>query len=363
MTNVGIITLHYPYNYGSVLQAYAMQKILNKIGYESEIINYICDYDFENYKLFRFKQYIRRPKTFLSDLFYLKKNLKRRKAFKNFDNSYLKITEKKYKGIKELKKLNNSMDAFIAGSDQIWNFECTGGVDPAYFLKFVQSEKKIISYAPSMGQGKQKQKYLEIIRPMLKRFNALSIREKSMRNELENLTDQKFNVVLDPTLLLNANDYSNLIADKNGGKYIFVYMLEPNDNLIEYAINIAKKNKMKIIYISNITKKKIFNTVESKDIYGISPNQFLSEIYGAEYVITNSFHATVFSIIFEKKFITFKTKKSFPRMLDLLNSLGLNDRVNNLNSNIDDSIDFISVKNKLKLLRHESISFLKDSLS
>lgn len=362
MKNIGIITLQYPYNYGSVLQAYALQKILNKMDYNSEIINYVCDYDFENYKIFRFKQYLRRPKTILSDLFYFKKNLNRRKAFNDFDNTYLKITNKKYKSIEELRELNNNMDIFIAGSDQIWNFECTGGVDPVYFLKFVQSEKKMISYAPSMGQGKQKRKYLEIVKPMLKRFDSLSIREKSMENELENLTERKFDVVLDPTLLLNDDDYSDLIIDKNKGKYIFVYMLEPNENLIEYATNIAKKNKMKIVYISNITKKRIFKSVESKDIYGASPNQFLSELYDAEYVITNSFHATVFSIIFEKKFITFKTKKSFPRMLDLLNSLGLSDRINNSNSNIDDSIDFVSVKDNLKSLRYESISFLKDSL-
>lgn len=363
MEKVGTVTLHYPYNYGSTLQAFALQKVLEQMGYESEIIDYICMYDFENYKLFRIHQYKNRPKTFLSDILYLKKNLKRRHSFRKFHKKYLKITSKKYNSIEELKSLNTEMDAFVAGSDQIWNFECTGGVDSVYFLDFVSSSKKKIAYAPSMGQNGQNQKDLDTIKPMLESFNSLSIREKSMEKKLESLTNRDFEVVLDPTLLLKSDDYSTLLNKDNDGKYIFVYLLEPNNELVDYVSKLAKEKELKVLYISNITKKKIFDSVNSENLYGLAPNEFLSKLKNAEYVVTNSFHATVFSIIFEKRFATFKTRKSFPRMLDLLGNLGLTNRIMDSNFNMDDQIDFKTVNKKLELLKQNSINFLKSALS
>lgn len=363
MKRIGTVTLQYPYNYGSTFQAFALQKVVEGLGYKSEIIDYTCNYDFENYKIFRTKQYKSRPKTLAADILYLRKNIQRKRAFRNFQEKFLVVTPKKYENIDDLYELNNVMSGFIAGSDQIWNFECTGGVDPVYFLSFVNGKNKKIAYAPSMGQGGQKDSDLKKIQPMLQQFDALSIRENSMKETLENLTGRKFKTVLDPTLLLNKSDYLPLIRDQVKGSYIFVYMLEPNKELIEYATKLAKYKHMKLVYISNITKKKIFESVDSNNLYGVGPDIFLTELINAEYVITNSFHATVFSIIFQKKFSTFRTKKSYPRMIDLLSSLSLLDRIMNPKFDIDNQINFEVVNEKLKNLKKVSISFLKDALS
>ena len=352
MVKIGTLTLHYPYNYGSALQAFALQKELEHLGYDSE-----------NYKIFRFHQYFKRPKTMISDLVYLRKNLKRRRAFKAFTVSHLKVTKKRYRNSHNLEQLNNCMDAFIVGSDQVWNFECTGGVDLVYFLNFVDSKHKKIAYAPSMGQSDQSERDLKTIKPMLEAFDELSVREKSKQSELERLVDRKFEVVLDPTLLLSRRDYIPLMTSEKEEEYIFVYLLEPNEELVQYATNLAQRSGLKVVYISNITKKQIFKTVASENVYGVGPDEFLTKLHGARYVVTNSFHATIFSILFKKKFVTFKTKKSFPRMLDLLKRLGLEDRIMSSNFSMDKDIDFNSVDELLENLKKKSILFLRDALS
>ena len=152
MKRIAIITLHYPMNYGSVLQAYALQNYINSKGIRCDIINYLMPYDYEKYKLFRVGYYKSRPQTFVSDIIFLGKNIKRKNKFNEFRNKYLSITSKVYRNWNEMIPLNQSYDGFICGSDQIWNFDCTNGVDPAYFLKFADRNKVIAAYAPSMAQ-------------------------------------------------------------------------------------------------------------------------------------------------------------------------------------------------------------------
>lgn len=357
MKKVGIITFHRSYNYGSALQAFALQKYINSnnLG-NAKVIDFIMLSNFEQYKLFHFSNYLKKPRRLFSDLFFLKKNFYRKKNFEKFVEKFIPLTDKKYYNCADMKMLNEQFDMFICGSDQIWNLECTKGVEPAYFLKFASDKKKKVAYAPSIAHMEFSTEMLAQMGEAVENFQAISIREESNIDMLSQLTNKKIEVVLDPTLLLQSKDYEELLEKKQEGKYIFVYMLEYNKELISYVNNLAQKENLKIVYIN---KKKEWTFHSAKNVYGISPSSFLGYLRDAEYVVTNSFHATVFSIIFEKKFCTFKTLKSYSRMVDLLTKLGIENRLYCSDFNISNRINYQDVSYKLDLLRQNSISYLE----
>lgn len=328
-------------NYGSVLQAYALQNYINSKGIRCDIINYLMPYDYEKYKLFRVGYYKSRPQTFVSDIIFLGKNIKRKNKFNEFRNKYLSITSKVYRNWNEMIPLNQSYDGFICGSDQIWNFDCTNGVDPAYFLKFADRNKVIAAYAPSMAQVEFNCTFENEISSLINRFDYISVREKSSKNFIEKLTNKPVQIVCDPTMLLPVSRYRSieiLPHEKKG--YVFVYLLEYNAQLIRYANQISKEKNIPLIYISNISIKAGKQFSNGKGMYGIGPEEFLGYIDACEYLITNSFHATVFGILMHKRFITFKTTKSYPRLVDLLARLKLEKRIYSEKNAIDDTIDY-----------------------
>lgn len=358
---IAIITLHYPYNYGSVFQAYALQTYLEKYDIEVEIIDYIQEYDYEKYKLFRIKQYSKRPQSMIADILGLYRNISRKNNFLKFRKRFLHLSLKKYHTVKEMDCLNDYYDAFVCGSDQIWNLDCTNGIDKAYFLGFVK-EKTKIAYAPSLAQYEFNNDDYKEMSYYLNRFDFLSVREKTSKKYLKKVTNKDIDVVVDPTLLLNKEDYDVFLLDKNHNRnqnYIFVYLLENNLKLLDYAKKISNEKKLKIIYISNISKKDDLIMSKYKNVFGTSPENFLKYIYNAKYIITNSFHATVFSIIFHKKFCTFRTKYSSLRMIDLLNSLELSDRLYSDNFLIDKNINYKKVDNNLERIKAHSYKYIK----
>ena len=362
MKKIGIITFHYALNYGSVLQEYAFKNLLEKKGYKVSIINFICRRDYDQYKLFRTRYYIKHPYGFLVDCLLYGKNKKRKENFRRFILKNFSLT-KKYYSSKDMKELNDMFDVFICGSDQIWNLDCTKNVEPAYFLNFVDEKKLKIAYAPSLGHVKFKKDYSNDLKIALKDIDYISIREKSTLPLIKYLTNKNIEIVLDPTLLLNKDNYTNIInTEKNiEFNYIFVYMLEYNNDLIDYCNEIADIYNMEIIYINKSAK--LFNKIKGKDAFGVGPARFLFYIKNAEYIITNSFHATVFSIIFNKKFMTFTTKKSSARILDLLEKLDIKERVYKKGCNISDNINYKKVMQKLNELRKTSLEYLDRALN
>lgn len=360
---IGIITFHYAYNYGSVLQAFAMQTYLLEKGYEAKIIDYIMKHDYEQYKIFRWNTYLQRPQSLIADIFLIHKNLKRMRSFKNFVSNYLSLTNIQCYNCLDLENLNDDFEVFICGSDQIWNFDCTKGVDAAYFLDFAAKDKLKIAYAPSVAQLSFDYDIANELKKYLSGFNAISVREKSTAKLIEDIIRKKIDVVVDPTLLLKKNDYLLLAAEIKNNSFLFVYELEENTNILRYARKIAKEKKLQIIYLSNISKKNQFMLHNVINAYGCSPNDFLGYIKNAEYIITNSFHATIFSIVFEKKFCTFRTKKNFPRIQDLLQEVDLEKRIYNIYLNIYQDIDYVVVGIKLDQIREKSYIYLFEALS
>lgn len=366
---IGIITFHAAENFGSALQAYALQKVLLGYGYDAQIIDFILDSDMEQYKIFRTYLYSKHPKNIIKDIIHFKYIIKRKYNFNKFKQSYLKISKKTYHaGIDDLIELNNIYDCFICGSDQIWNLNCTGGMIPEFFLSFVDDSKRKIAYAPSMP-GQIHPKYHEVVKNAIERLNYISVRERSTVGYLKDSLkiEKPISKVIDPTLLLNADDYINdFNLEKNEEKYIFVYLLyDDNRNQMEKVVNLALElSKSENIGIKYVYMNKIKNFKSGDFLLGIGPKEFLDMIFNASYVITNSFHATVFSILFKKRFCVVQRMGSQSRMVELLKEL-------NLENNLYDSDNFnwmcsFASKANYEVLDEEkrlSLKYLIDSLT
>ena len=361
MKRIGIVTFHCSYNFGSALQTYALKKVLDNFNNRVNIIHYINNKNFEQYKLFRTWLYPINPKSLIADIFFFFHNYKRKTAFENFWKKYFNLT-KEYHDCDSMRELNKDFDCFICGSDQIWNLDCTEGVIPAYFLGFASDDKLKIACAPGISHTKFKKNYDDELKKYLPRFDAVSIREKSTVNMYQPFVDRKIVVTVDPTLLLTSDDYVDIynegnVAVSNG--YIFLYILEKNNNIISYAEELARKENKSIVFVS---QKPYFLKAKSRNVYGCGPSDFLAYIKNADYIVTNSFHATVFSVLFHKQFCTFATINSGSRMVDLLGELGLSKCLYHDDIDINQTIDYPMVELKLEQMRASSINFLRSTL-
>lgn len=299
---VGILTFHDAHNYGAVLQAYALKKYIQKLGYEVKIINYHHETIPDGY-----------PKE---------DNEKRWEKFNKFIKTLIDNEEKVYTKEEDLEQLD--IDFWICGSDQIWNTEITRGFNRGFFLDFKTNGKKI-SYAVSMGIPELPKEYEQKFKESLEKLDEISVREESLKQYAEKFVDKKIEITLDPTLLLDVSDYEKLLVENSYGQYVLIYALGPDERLIKIAKKIAKEKKVEIIELNDKAKKDYF----CKQISDASPEEFLSLIKNAKAVITNSFHGTIFSIIFKKEFYTITRFNRNSRMENILKIVGMEDRLIN----------------------------------
>ncbi|SDX70046.1 Polysaccharide pyruvyl transferase [Ruminococcaceae bacterium YAD3003] len=352
---VGIITFHCSFNYGSVLQAYALQEFIASLGYKSKIINYIDKADFEQYRLFRTNSYKNNPKIVLADIVFFLQHRRRKVSFESFQKNHFRLTET-FRSECDLSKLNSVFDIFVCGGDQIWNLNCTNGINGPYFLSFVNESKKLISYAPSMASDSFDSHYDNDLRKLLMRFNSISVRERDSVAYVERLISKKVTCAIDPTFLMERSFYESLIVNPNEHKhYVFAYMIADDERLIDYLMSLAESG-VKVYFLS----LHCYSSLKVKNLYGISPEKFLGYIKYADYVVTNSFHATIFSIIFEKRFLVFNKGASSSRISNLLDTLNLNERTDL--SCINNSIDYNQVNSVLEKWKYESKEYLIKAL-
>lgn len=358
---IGIITCHDVYNFGASLQAYALSEYIKKSGFEVEIIDYKPKY---LYRLINFLE-VDAPKwkrNFITRWCYriimVPSNLKRLKkafVFKRFNNKYLSITSKKYIHNDELKKLN-SYDQYICGSDQIWNslkYPC--GEDPAYYLSFAKGEK--ISYAASFGGNTVSEKGSENIRKYLPNFKAVSVREKSGVSILKD-HDIDSVQVLDPVFFLDGDDWRKIARKPSGApeRYVLLYGYDNTQELTQALNEYTDSKNTEII------------TIDSPVFRNAGPLEFLWLIDNAEMVITTSFHAVSFSIIFHTPFITAMTgnEKLYERLEDIMKKCGLEQRryiiMKQNGKKPDDAIDFYEVDKLLMNSKKKSEEFLLSAL-
>ena len=344
------ITCHDCYNLGASLQAYALQHYLESMGHDVKVINYKPDYLSNHHKLW----IVSNPKfdkPFIKQLYLIAKlpgrllALKRKKVFDNFTTKYLKLT-RRYNSYEELKNDAPEADCYIAGSDQIWNTLFRNGRDAAFYLDFGNQNIKKISYAASFATPEIIPEYKEFVENKLKRIDSVSIRERISLPLLESLGRKDGVAVCDPVFLLNKNQWEqNIINVEDQQSYILVYLSEKSKQIENITKTIAKKTGWKIYIVGAIREK-----YADKCFINVGPFDFVRLIRNSKFVISNSFHATAFSIIFEKKFCVVNREEGInERMKSVLNDFGLNERlVTKYDNNLLKEIDYLIIKEKVQ---------------
>lgn len=319
------ITCHDVYNYGASLQAYALSKYLVKLGHNVEIIDYKPQYLCGHFSLLGVPN-PRYSKPLLSLAYQtvkfptrLRARLgKRKKEFDTFRRCYLPLTRKRYTSNDELKNNPPIADIYIAGSDQIWNTLFPNGKDPAFYLDFAKESKVKASYAASFSTDSIETQYVDQISQYLNNLDFISVREKSAVSLAETICNKHVENVLDPIFLLNKSQWSSIEQKIDCLEpYLLVYDFDGNTSIKEKAINIAQKNNLKIysLFSSDYCDRCFYNE---------GPLSFVSLIHHAKYVVSNSFHATAFAILFRIPYLVVdRSEKINIRMKDLVDVFGL----------------------------------------
>jgi hypothetical protein len=333
MKKVGIITLHFYENFGSVLQAYALKTAIDRIGgYKADIINYIPD--LETYRYF-------------SDNCLIQQFESKKKKFDNFRRNEIGISDTT---IAREKLFDVEYDYYITGSDQVWNRDITKG-DTAYFLDFV-GRKPRIAYAASMAVEDEKTD-TTLFKRYMPLFDFVSVRENSHREFIQQFTEKPVYSVADPVMLLVPDDYKKITRIPDDSEtppvkkepFMLFYFLTHDPVALDYANMMSKILGLRLIHYFADFPKRVFPS-GSADMTFAGPGEFLWYIKNAELIFTNSFHGTVFSILFEKPFYTYTVKrKMLSRILDLTSDLELEkqrfwgfETMENLTLNVDYSI-------------------------
>lgn len=363
---VAIITRHAVSNYGSVLQAYALQKAINSFGFEAEIIDYIReDEDYHNIADTLVKK-SSWNKNALTRIVYKSiqspEYIKMGKAFEKYRKELLNESGTRYAFVDELKKNPPAADIYCTGSDQVWGAIGSDEIDGAYFLNFAPKGKKKIAYAASFGKTDTNSSCKEKIRDYLASYDCLTVRENSAVNLINHLGIDTVNQVLDPTLLLDRNEWSKLIKTDIQKGYVLLYQLHSNPAMDSYAEEFAKKAGLKLIRLTPLFHR----TFKSgKAVYLPDISDFLSYIKNADYMITDSFHGTAFAINFNTQFIDILPGETKTRNQSILELTGLYDRVlNDYNdfSFIENRIDFSEANQKIADERIKSLHILKEMI-
>lgn len=353
MYKVGILTFHCADNFGAMLQAYGLKTYLRERGIAADIVPYEPPFMTGRHWWIPYVPTGSIEKILSRGWNGWKRNLKLGKSF--FDQRMnMKQFRKKYlmgKGKKKLfflwqfRKLQYR--CYIVGSDQIWNPDITLGLRRAYFGAFEnENKKKVIAYAASMGKESVADKYSEEFSDLLKSLDHISVREKTAIPYICQFYEGDVCSVPDPVFLLKKRDWMDIekLPDKAG--YIFVYLTEKNDGLLRYVGELAKKKGLGIIKIKGGRDFAGINIV-TDDTAG--PSEFLGYLHKADYVITNSFHGTAFSIIFEKQFVVFQHSSAGARISDILDLCGLECRLYQSESfQIDSVIEWDMVERRIR---------------
>lgn len=385
---VAIASVYYYENYGSMLQAYATQKVLDKMGIKNDTINIegiSKDINNKRKRYFIFASFtsgilfVKAAKLFdkIYKRFgkgeYVRNSQIRKEMFLQFKKEKFSLTKRAEK-LSELSVMCREYNAVIVGSDQLW---LPVNIAADFFtLSFVPDGVKRISYATSFGQSKLPGHIKNKARKFLEKFDAISVREYTGKKIVEELTNKKVSIVCDPTMLLSKTEWLENVDNEKviEGKYIFCYFLGRNRKHRDYVSKLKKNVGMKIVAIPHADEYvRIDEKYSDVNLYAVGPKEFLSLVNNAEYICTDSFHATVFSILFHKNFFCFKRYRkeniysTNNRIESLLGFLGIKERIISVEDcDVNDltrmNIDYIDVDNRINKLKSSSLDFIKSSL-
>ena len=384
MKKIGILTYWSSKdNYGQLLQCYALQEYLRKKSVDPCLIKYKPNYRLSNLQLLKEVLNFNKIKSFfdgsrkrileeneINSKFEEEANLESQKCrFDVFRDKYIKSTQKEYYSIDELQNDVPKMDLYICGSDQVWHDDLHFKNVAGWYLQFGEAER--VSYAASMGRRIDDKKEITLLKKYLSTFKAISVRENETAEYLKNLGFKEVITTVDPTLLLDKKDYEKFVRKENERKdYLLVYVLniESSEDIDWEAIKeFASERCLDIrIVISSgyIPARNIFDGY-CRELLTIE--EWLSAMANAKYVITTSFHGTVFSLIFNRKFLAFPLKGASganARIESLLRLVGLDNRlVEKFDANtVMENIDWDSVRSKIVEAREQSVSFINDNV-
>lgn len=361
---IGILTFHCAHNFGAVLQCYALQETLKEMGHEVFIIDYRPAFLINPYKVFNFqriksKNPIKMIGKFILELLSIKARIIQYKGFTKFINTLFQLYP-----ITQLSD-QSDFDLFVFGSDQIWNPKFNNNkLDPIYLGNSpIFSHTPQITYAASMGCKELSDKKIESeFIQGIKTFKAISVREKSLQEYIEKLTAIKSTTIMDPTLLLPSIKYETLIAERLiKENYILIYQVGKSEELTSNISYLKRMFRKKVINISPIARKNLYQNKELK----YTPYDFLNLIKYADFILTTSFHGTVFSCIFQKNFYTFSVNETVDnRSKNLLKSLSLEDRmIDNISQIKMSSIDYTLVTSKIEAERKKALIWLEENIN
>lgn len=378
MGKIGLVSVSI-HNYGSLLQTYAMQKILDNYGVENDIILFKSDPIKQIYRIFNLSFMKMKMKLYkrklLTKVFY--KNIyagaaQRDREFSSFKSNYCRFTAK-ITARDELNEMGKKYEAFVLGSDQVWN--------PAnlemdfYTLNFVPSDKIKIAFAPSFGVSTIPEKQINKTKRYLSRIQFISIREKAGAKIIKELIDRDVPVVCDPTALLTVEQWDEIKSSKIycSDNYIFCYFLGANPLHREFANKLKRLTGYQIVALQHIDEF-VEGDLSFGDItpYDVGPQDFVNLISKAKIVLTDSFHGTMFSVYYHKDFYSFpryiegKTDSTNSRIVSILTLLDIPERLIKGNENVEGclqrTIDWESVQTNLNVFRDKSMEYLKDAL-
>lgn len=367
---VGIVTLHGYHNYGNRLQNYALQTIINSLGYKS--ITLIISEETNFYKLYsaRFRRLFNTSFDSILEKYLARKEKKkfyknnmdlienRTLVFKKFSEEYL--SEKHVRiSLNSNIQFYDSYEYFITGSDQVWNPIYINNMH-RYFLDFAEKKKRI-AYAPSFGCPKIPKTYEEKYRNWLKSMSKVSVREEDGAKIIKELTGINAPVLVDPTLLLSKEQWlsvANKASNRPEDAYILTYFLgETNGNIESYIKNLAREKNMKIIRLGDI---------HDRETYVTGPREFIDYVNSASMFFTDSFHGVVFSILLETPFLVYERKTKvatmYSRIETLLDKFDLTHREYKNFSGDVFSVDYSHVPNILEKERNKAMEYLIDAL-
>jgi len=375
MKKVGIITFHRSFNCGSVMQAYALQKLfVDKYQLDAEFIDFSNQGQQDLYAVFDKRLRIRSiVKNVILSIF-CKRLFENNKSYEKYINTNLRLSKRRYSEAITLDEAQLYYDMYVAGSDQVWNITIPDS-DDAYFLPFINNHRKI-AYAVSQGAknisiySDSPGKYKKMIRD----FDFLSVREPNGQKWLEDDFGIKSTIVLDPTLLLDKNDYTDIedpvLEDLKKDEYIFVYATELNKDFEKLIQSKAKEENLKIVIWQPYTWIKIAGW--SKD-YVLpreqNPGKYLSLMKDAKYVFTASFHGVIFAMQYRKNFWVLRNDgmdyDKDDRILSLLDNFQFTSRLITGNENtakLNEIPDYDYFESKLTVDRKKSFAFLEEAL-
>ena len=367
--------MHKVWNVGSALQAYATQKSIEDLGYSSELI----DYEYPNLEHRAAQGIITETKSInligalrlVAQKIKAKLSGKKENLFQKFYEDYFKCTTKSYHTRKSLMETPPLYDIYVTGSDQVWNPRYIG-FDTNFFLDFAPVGCKKISYASSFSSNNITEHFRKLYSEKLSQYDNISVRESSACNIVKEMTGKDADVVCDPTILLNAEQWET-IAENSKVKptcdYLLVYILgyayNPYPDIYKYIERLEEKYNLPIIYLNTI-RGRLKGKYNEIKINNWGPVEFLYLIKNAKHVITDSFHGTAFSLNFGTPFTScIKSKEaSDSRMLDLLRTVKAEDRavVYNLNDEINYAPISTETKTHLETFRAVSFGYIKRAI-